>query len=112
MVHNIDTNKTASTYLISPTYYFILSTMGTLVAYFTNIEWNEIMATLDNWGRKKKKMGDTIEKKMEKKFKKIACSSLLVRRHIYMYYLPTLWISSHSRTSVKSYERLLIWKWK
>ena len=48
MVHNIDTNKTALTYLISPTYYFILSTMGTLVAYFTNIEWNEIMATLDN----------------------------------------------------------------
>ena len=65
MVHNIDTNKTASTYLISPTYYFILSTMGTLVAYFTNIEWNEIMATLEkNWGKKMKK-------KDEKKFKKI-----------------------------------------
>ena len=48
MVHNIDTNKTALTYLNSLTYYFILGTMGTLVAYFTNIEWNEIMATLDN----------------------------------------------------------------
>ena len=52
MVHNIDTNKTALTYLNSLTcsfqYYFILGTMGILVAYFTNIEWNEIMATLDN----------------------------------------------------------------
>ena len=48
MVHNIDTNKTALTYLISPTYYFILGTMVTLVVYFTNIEWNEIMATLEN----------------------------------------------------------------
>ena len=52
MVHNIDTNKTALTYLNSLTcsfqYYFILGTMVTLVAYFTNIEWNEIMATLDN----------------------------------------------------------------
>ena len=57
MVHNIDTNKTALTYLISPTYYFILGTMGILVVYFTNIEWNEIMATLDNWGGKNKKIG-------------------------------------------------------
>ena len=109
MVHNIDTNKTALTYLISPTYYFILGTMVTLVVYFTNIEWNEIMATLENWGGKKKKTGG---KNWKKKLKKLACSSLLVRKHIYMYYLPTLWISSHSRTSVKSYERLLIWKWK
>ena len=34
--------------VLSFQYYFILGTMGTLVAYFTNIEWNEIMATLDN----------------------------------------------------------------
>ena len=87
--------------------------MVTLVAYFTNIEWNEIIATLDNWGGKKKKIGKKLFEKIEKKIhKKFACSPLLVRRHIYMYYLPTLWISSHSRTSVKSYERLLIWKWK
>ena len=48
MVHNIDTNKTALTYLISPTFYFILGTMVTLVAYFTNSERNETMATLEN----------------------------------------------------------------
>ena len=56
MVHNIDTNKTALTYLNSLTYYFILGIMVTLVAYFTNIEWNKTMATLENWGRKKKKI--------------------------------------------------------
>jgi hypothetical protein len=71
MVYNIDTNKTALKYLNSLTcsfqYYFILGIMVTLVAYFTNIEWNETMATLDNWGRKKKK----IEGK--KKFKKKIC---------------------------------------
>ena len=69
MVHNIDTNKTALTYLNSLTYYFILGTMGTLVAYFTNIEWNEIMATLDNWGGKKKIGGKNWKKKNSKKKK-------------------------------------------
>ena len=48
MVHNMDTNKTALTYLNYLTYYFILGTMGTLVAYFTNIERNKTMATLEN----------------------------------------------------------------
>jgi hypothetical protein len=52
MVYNIDTNKTALEYLNSLTcsfqYYFILDIMVTLVSYFTNIEWNETMATLDN----------------------------------------------------------------
>ena len=115
MVHNIDTNKTVLTYLNSLTcsfqYYFMLGNMGTLVSYFTNIGCKETMATLDNWGRKKKKkLKESKLKSKEKKSKKFTCSSLLVRRHIYMYYLPTLWISSHSRTSVKSYERLLMFQ--
>jgi hypothetical protein len=52
MVHNIDTNKTVLTYLNSLTcsfqYYFTLGTMVTLVAYFTNIGWNEDIVTLEN----------------------------------------------------------------
>ena len=52
MVHDIDTNKTALTYLNSRTcsfqYYFTLGNMGTLVAYFTNIGWNEDIVTLKN----------------------------------------------------------------
>jgi hypothetical protein len=52
MVYNIDTNKTALKYLNSLTcsfhYYFILGNMVTLVSYFTNIGWNEAIATLNN----------------------------------------------------------------
>jgi hypothetical protein len=52
MVYNTDTNKTALIYLNSLTcsfqYYFILGTMGTLLSYFTNMGWNEDIATLEN----------------------------------------------------------------
>ena len=55
MVHNIDTNKTALTYLNSRTcsfqYYFTLGNMGTLVAYFTNIGWNEDITTIKLRGK-------------------------------------------------------------
>ena len=67
MVHNIHTNKTALTYLNSLAcsfqYYFILGTMGTLVAYFTNIGWNEDIATLKTEGGRRIK----VKKKKKKK---------------------------------------------
>ena len=69
MVHNIDTNKTALTYLNSLTcsfqYYFILGTMGTLVAYFTNIGWNEDITTLKTEGERRIKL-------KKKKLKKLS----------------------------------------
>ena len=68
MVHNIDTNKTALTYLNSLTcsfqYYFILGTMGTLVAYFTNIEWNEDITTLKTEGERRIKLKKIFFKKV------------------------------------------------
>ena len=49
--------------VLSFQYYFILGTMGTLVAYFTNIGWNEDIATLKTEGGRRIK----VKKKKKKK---------------------------------------------